>query len=111
MTNYNAETYCTSRGYHLVEIFNQNQQDFIEQEAKNIGGYFWIGLKRQGASTWKWLHSKKVPQFTSWNSGSPGNGNENRLANLHSGLNYKWIDWGSGNPSSAKFYPLCQFDL
>merc|ERR1712141_315993 len=30
-----AETYCSLRGYgHLVEIFNQTQQDFIAQEAK-----------------------------------------------------------------------------
>ena len=35
-----SETYCLSRGMHLVEIFNQDQQDFIAQEAKNIGGNY-----------------------------------------------------------------------
>ena len=59
-----AEKYCASRGYRLVEIYNQNQQDFIAEKCTEIrpgplsNDGFWIGLKRmQGTSTWKWLDS------------------------------------------------------
>ena len=112
MINDEAETYCTSRGYHLVEIFNQDQQDFIAKEAENIGtGPFWIGLKRLGGvSTWKWIHSKKIPQFTSWGCGEPNlinAGKINRLALM--GLDTWFTD--ANSPGSGEGYAICQFDL
>ena len=90
-----------------ITLFNQEQQDFIVQEAKKIGGHFWIGLKRQGASKWKWLHSKKVPQFKSWKYGNPHNrDDESRLANLYDS-HYNWVDWHI----DMQHYPICQYDL
>ena len=45
-----AESYCVSRGYRLVEIYNQNQNDFIVEKCTDIGSGtgqgFWIGLKQ-----------------------------------------------------------------
>ena len=74
----NAETFCTSLGSHLVEIFNQDQQDFIKQKADLIGkaewngGYWWIGLKRgHFSSTWKWIYSNQPPNYTTWANGKP----------------------------------------
>ena len=69
----NAEEFCTSLDSHLVEIYNQDQQDFITQKAKQIrnetsyGGFWWIGLKRaRNSSTWKWIYSNQAPNYTSW---------------------------------------------
>ena len=69
-----AEEFCaTSLDSHLVEIYNQDQQDFITQKAKQIrnetsyGGFWWIGLKRaRNSSTWKWIYSNQAPNYTSW---------------------------------------------
>ena len=76
----NAEAFCTSLGSHLVEIFNQDQQDFIKQKAEVIGeaefngGYWWIGLKREHfSSTWKWIYSNQLPNYTSWANREPHN--------------------------------------
>ena len=47
-----ARNFCTSKGYRFVEIYDQNQQNFIVEKCKEIGGPsgnakgFWLGLKR-----------------------------------------------------------------
>ena len=106
-----AEKYCASRGYRLVEIYNQNQQDFIAEKCTEIRPRplsFWIGLKRtQGTSTWKWLDSGVVPEFTAWESGEPENEyNDELLANAYPRWGYKWADFKQHNFYKCK--PICQ---
>ena len=125
MSSSDAEIYCSSlsNSLHLVEIFSQSQQNFLRMRA-NIIGYeisglitggrnYWIGLKRTGPSTWKWVNSKKYAQFTAWlpNSNEPNEGfMDSPLASLYNsgyyGQGYNWVDWSM----SVKFYPLCQLD-
>ena len=111
MESSEAEKYCVSRGYRLVEIYNQNQQDFIAEKCTEIRPRplsFWIGLKRtQGTSTWKWLDSGVVPEFTAWESGEPENGYNNELlANAYPRWGYKWADFKQHNFYKCK--PICQ---
>ena len=106
-----AESYCVSRGYRLVEIYDQNHQDFIVEKCTDIGSGtgqgFWIGLKRTiGTSTWKWLNSDVMPEFTAWNLGEPHNGDGDLLAIAYRDYGYKWVDFGLRNTNVNK--PICQ---
>ena len=102
-----AETFCTSLDSHLVEIYDQNQQDFIKQKAKQIGVDFWIGLKRVGSSTWKWIDSNQVlsnKSYNAWGPGEPHNGHGHQLAVLLWGGH--WVDMTL--TSYHKYYSICQ---
>ena len=109
-----AENYCGSRGYRLVEIYDQNQQNFIAENCANVspapgsGDDFWIGLKRiQGTSTWKWLDSDIGPEFTAWGHDEPQNYNSDELlATVFAPFDYKWADIGPANNYNCK--PICQ---
>ena len=106
-----AESYCVSRGYRLVEIYDQNHQDFIVEKCTDIGPGssegFWIGLKRtSGTSTWKWLDSDVTPEFTAWDFSQPNNGNFELLANAYKVSYYKWGDLNKQNYYYCK--PICQ---
>ena len=108
-----AEKFCVSRGYRLVEIYDQNQQDFIVDKCTEIGPGssikgFWIGLKRtQGTSTWKWLDSDAIPEFTAWGGAEPHEGpNSDLLAFLDEVYGYKWVDMKKSANIQGK--PICQ---
>ena len=107
-----AETYCVSRGYRLVEIYDQNQQDFIVDKATGIGSVsgsygYWIGLKRiQGTSTWKWIDSDVIPEFTAWGPNHPKDSNAELLALSYNALNYKWATFTYHNTHNNN--PICQ---
>ena len=113
-----AEKYCMSRGYRLVEIYNQNQQDFIAEKCTEIAGtgpreHFWIGLKRiNGTSTWKWLDSDVIPEFTAWDTsqGQPSNAiGGDLLAIAYSRLGYKWADFNNDSIfKNNEGKPICQ---
>ena len=102
--SHNAETFCASLDSHLVEIFNQNQQDFIKQKAQQFRKMFWIGLKRFGSNTWKWIYSNQQPNYTAWSPGEPHNGG-GPMAVMHSSYDYNWADV---NKNYYKHYSICQ---
>ena len=102
--SHNAETFCASLDSHLVEIFNQNQQDFIKQKAQQFRNMFWIGLKRFGSNTWKWINSNQQPNYTAWSPGMPHNGGA-PMAVMHSSYDYNWADV---NKNYYKHYAICQ---
>ena len=104
-----AEKYCVSRGYRLVEIYDQSQQDFIEEKCAYVGPgeVFWIGLKRtRGTSEWKWLDSDVIPEFSAWGFSEPDNENSELLATVVEVYGYKWADFGDHNYWNCK--PICQ---
>ena len=111
-----ARNFCTSKGYRFVEIYDQNQQDFIKDLAtkhppsSKYGGY-WIGLKRIEATylgeknTWKWLDCDVVAEFTSWRYDN-GNyyGDAGIYVYLYKPRSYAW----NTAKASTKANPLCQ---
>ena len=108
-----AERYCVSKGYRLVEIYNQNQQDFLVEKcneidpARNHDGGFWIGLKRtQGTKIWKWLDSDVKPDFTAWGNSNPNNGMSELLAAIYKSYGYKWVDFDKQDYYNDT--PICQ---
>ena len=107
----NAKTFCTSLDSHLVEIFDQNQQDFIKQKAQQIGENFWIGLRHYHAFIWEWMDSKSkqgIPfkhSYNAWAPGEPQSSNGERLAVLYKNQHYRWVDLPYGG---QKFYSICQ---
>ena len=107
-----AENFCVARGYRLVEIYCQNQQDFIVEKCTKIGAGpsqvdFWIGLKRtQGTSIWKWLDSDVIPEFTAWYGTDPHNGDNELLAVAYKKSSYKWVDFHKQNYFNG--FPICQ---
>ena len=114
MTWIEAQQFCSqSNDSHLVEIFSQGHQDFLLVELYslelNVGKqYWWIGLTNIGniaSNDWYWVHSHMNASFTSWRSGSPGNGYKYNFAFMHSRYEYNWYD----SPATSNFYPICQF--
>ena len=114
MTWNEAQQFCSqSNDSHLVEIFSQGHQDFLLVELYslelNVGKqYWWIGLTNIGniaSNNWYWAHSLINASFTSWRSGSPGNGYNYNFAFMHSRYEYNWYD----SPATSNFYPICQF--
>ena len=120
MSSSEAENYCTSRGYRLVEIYDQDQQDFLHEYISLASSYgqlgsepengYWIGLKRTGLSTWKWLDSGLTPEYNAWKSpNQPSNGNADILATMYPEHDYKWVDLdGDGSHSHRNCRPICQ---
>ena len=108
-----ARYFCKSQNSsYLVEIFSQEQQDFIVQEIienefiSGVERYWWIGLTdilEEGR--FLWAHSLKEPTYTSWYSGDPdGEENQNAVA-IEKRYDYMWTDANE----DAKLYPICQF--
>ena len=115
MTLGEAQLFCSQNNdSHLVEIFSQGHQDFLVVELYSLelssGGkhHWWIGLTNIGniaSNNWYWAHSLINASFTSWRSGSPGNGYKYNFAFMHSRYEYNWYD----SPATSNFYPICQF--
>ena len=110
-----AEILCTSKGAHLVEIFNRNELDFIRQEAKNIGNHvawdYWIGLRNK-ASVWTWSHSRKAFDWSLWGPRQPNDGNNAfPLAALLQDSDYYIYDVGHNSDHTYTKFALCQIKL
>ena len=91
---------------HLVEIFNENQQLFISQEATKIGSfYWWIGLTDDAeAGVWRWDHAGRVASYTYWDSGNPETSSTHNWAFIMD-TDHRWRDWDAAN-----CYAFCQFN-
>ena len=105
---------------YLVEIFSQEQQNFITQtivdsELLEVASW-WIGLKQRyiphEGFQWQWYNSRMTTNFTAWSQDYPMNGHTT-AASLVRDLNYEWIDVYQPLPSQEddieKSYPICQF--
>ena len=63
---------------HLIEIFSQEQQDFIVMKAYETelltgsGRNWWIGMTDANSEgRWFWIHSLKAAEYTSWGTRNP----------------------------------------
>ena len=97
---------------HLIEIFNEQHQEYIIAKAIEIGietgkrRNWWIGLTDEvSEGKWIWSHSQVEADFTFWLSTCPHPDDNRNYAYLY-GANYNWMD---GYISSGSNYPICQF--
>jgi len=102
-----AEALAVTLGGHLVSIGDADEQDFVWQNFRNLGGVdrrIWIGFNdatTEGAFEWS---DGTVAKYTNWNAGEPNNsgGTEDYAEML--GSTGKWNDLsnsGSGFPHIA----------
>merc|ERR1711936_503648 len=121
-----ASCWRNYQGAHLVEIKNEEQQEFLrttvsEFPDNRVYGW-WIGatdLNREGS--WYWAHSLEPMDYSDWYPGEPNNQHENENCAIIYGLAVAgwmpfWDDYHCSNstyqgPSSqtwGSLYSICQ---
>ena len=66
-----AKSGCEEIGGHLVQIENEEEQEFITELIQGAGDFYWLGGYYDG-STWKWLDGSEI-QYFNWIPGQPDN--------------------------------------
>ena len=115
-----AQDYCrtlnitTPKEAHLVEIYSQEQQDFLELkffEFDFIYGLtrdWWTGLTDDlFEGRWLWSFSLIQANFTNWYTSRPLEDTRYNYVVLRYGSTYEytWVD----ATGSTGYYPICQF--
>jgi hypothetical protein len=88
---------CASRGYHLVDIEDADENVWVSAVA---GVYestdWWLGLNdRDEEGVWVW-ESGSPAEFTTWESGAPG-----PTPNRDCCMISSWGNWDSGGPAGS----------
>ena len=110
-----AQDFCSQKPHdsHLVEIKNQDQQDFLVSlllsgEINAITMFIGLFKPPNGHRNWTWAWSMESANFTSWYPSEPtGDGN---FAFIHQDYGYNWLD--TDEKTSPPMEPedaLCQF--
>ena len=108
-----SENFC-GKNYsaHLVEIFNEEQQEYIMMKAFELelitgnARWWWLGLTDESyEGRWYWSHSLVEANFTAWSSSRyPRNDTSINFAELLI-RNYEWVDVVN---DAGGVYPICQ---
>ena len=117
MTWIEAEDFCRSQNAHLIEIYDDVQQQFVRDIAYDIlqdfsmgyhRGDWWIGLTKYSDGDWYWSDSRQKAEYTVWESGRPINGSFAYLGFLPQppGGYFDWID--CSNECGDGLFPVCQ---
>ena len=109
-----SEDFC-GRNYsaHLVEIFNEEQQEYMMMKAFELelitgrNRKWWIGLTDESfEGRWYWSHSLVEANFTAWGSSIyPRNDTSYNFSMLYYAEEYEWVDIGN---TYGGVYPICQ---
>ena len=113
-----AQQYCEGKDSHLIEIFTQDQKDFIVNRLVNPDqfgiwpngfnpGVSWAGASRcANGNRWIWDHSRKIVAHFIWGDQKRSEDTEQN----HMCLN-PWIGGGIVGTSCYEtqlMYPICQ---
>ena len=116
-----AQDYCRTlnitipKEAHLVEIYSQEQQDFLELkffEFEFVYGLqrnWWTGLTDDlFEGRWLWSFSLIQANFTNWYTSRPIEDTRYNYVYMDyaPAYGYTWVDQAG---SSWKYYPICQF--
>merc|ERR1712210_121631 len=101
---------------HLVEIFNQEQQDFMVMKAFEAESFtlsereWWIGMTDDNSEgRWFWIHSLKPADFLPWGVWQPDGDKTANFGAMFAGFDYRWTDETSAFEYRGGAYPICQF--
>ena len=118
MTWHEAQDFCMSMNSHLIEIFIQEQQDFIVMKSLEIQDllgkqimHWWTGLTKIGSEEgiWYWAHSLQIADYFAWGVEEPNQiPVQSDYVNLDSFLDYGWSDCPIDGDLYLT-YPICQF--
>ena len=96
----------------MVEILNQQQQDFIAMKAFEIEDWtgekrwWWLGLTDLGKDKrWYWVHSLKVADFLAFDQSNPGGTNAVDGVEMYPNGDYEWYALSTNSLRN----PICQF--
>lgn len=88
-----ANEICHSKGYDLLEIYNEEEnRQSIELAAKNGFTTFWLGANSLGNGNFVWTTTGKELNFTAWGKGMPDN--REKESCLH-----RWNQWDNKTSS------------
>ncbi|XP_070580707.1 perlucin-like [Ptychodera flava] len=103
-----AKTLCQVDGAHLVDVVNQEENDFLLGFSETLGlEEVWLGLNDQETEgDWNYVAETSAPLFSNWGPGQPdGTANENCALMLKVDLG-KWDD-----KPCAQYHPVvCEQD-
>ena len=111
-----AQESCKSKADtgHLVEIFSEEQQIFLEAkgfEIEQLTGQqrsWWIGLTYDLFDDfWIWYFSQEAPSYTSWTYDVPSGLEVSNFAYLENGFIF---DWYNCSFTCNNINPICQIN-
>eukprot|EP00090_Calanus_glacialis_P022791 TRINITY_DN35102_c0_g1_i1.p1 TRINITY_DN35102_c0_g1~~TRINITY_DN35102_c0_g1_i1.p1 ORF type:complete len:160 (+),score=38.34 TRINITY_DN35102_c0_g1_i1:1-480(+) len=108
----NAQEFChTQEESNLVEIFNQDQQDFLKLMAEQLEiftgdkRHWWIGATDVAyEGRWIWPHKLETVDYAAWYGAEPNSGPTNNYAIMNYGADFMWTD----QTEVSTYYPICQ---
>ena len=110
-----AQEYCRTKnvtGGHLVEIYSQEQQAFLETKFLEFDLVFgivrdwWTGLTDDLLEgRWLWSFSLLPANYTVWYTGRPIENTAFNYVAMLVGNEYTWYD----ATGTTGYYPICQF--
>ena len=98
---------CLKHGADLVSILNSTEVDFINNQTKALGNYwFWIGLFRNKTTSdpkegWTWSDGSNFTNPQQWLPGEPNNDQNNQSCTQLFATNKRWIDYNCAKLSSS----------
>ena len=118
MSWHDAQNFCNSENAHLVEIFSQEQQDYMVMkafEAELLTGSereWWIGLTDDNSEgRWFWINSPRPAEFLPWGVWQPDGDNKANFGAMFAGFDYRWTDETSAFEYRGGAHPICQFSI
>jgi len=95
---WDANQHCQTRGYDLVDVDDESEQEFLTQLVSGNTGY-WIGFTDQGSGNegnWSWSDGSDGG-FQNWAPGEPNNNLNQDCAELASWAGWLWNDTACWN--------------
>jgi len=120
LTQPGAKAACRQRGAQLVEVYNNDQFEFLKllaseaelvlMEELEFAPWWWIGLTDQGSDgSWYWEESGTAANFTNWDIGEPSHGETYNCVQMESVVELEggWLSLRCEEATPAIF-PICQ---
>ena len=103
-----AKNFCANLGAHLVEVYSENQVNFLIQKAQEAGGGSFLTGGKYKHGAWYWDYSnKRVNSVITSKITNQSNDPVKHIAICTSGCGPKNPPWVLR--SGSNFYTVCQY--